>query len=117
MPTSPHWVRTNSPEIPEKNGAFCRVDVGGIDPYAIFCGSNPFLLRSELPDLLRVLPDGSVGREVARRRDVHQALAAKLHAVAVVAVCLQSRLLVRGQVLEEEVVSGRCQLAPSSSDV
>ena len=94
---------TNSPEIPEKNGAFCRVDVG-IDPYAILGGSNIILLRSELPDFLRVLPDRSVGREVTRRRDVHQALAAKLHAVAVVAVCLQSRLLVRGQVLEEEVV-------------
>ena len=32
MPTSPHWAPTNSPELFEKTGAFCRVDVG-IDPY------------------------------------------------------------------------------------
>ena len=32
MPTSPHWAPTNSPELFEKTGAFCRVDAG-IDPY------------------------------------------------------------------------------------
>ena len=32
MPTSPHWAPTNSPELFEKTGAFCRIDVG-IDPY------------------------------------------------------------------------------------
>ena len=40
MPTSPHWVPTNSPEISEKNGAFFQVDVG-IDPYAIFAALIP----------------------------------------------------------------------------
>ena len=32
--TEPGLSLLAEPEIPEKNGAFCRVDVGGIDPYA-----------------------------------------------------------------------------------
>ena len=32
--TEPGLSLFAEPEIPEKNGAFCRVDVGGIDPYA-----------------------------------------------------------------------------------
>ena len=34
MPTSARWEVANSPKIPVKYGASCRVDVG-IDPYGI----------------------------------------------------------------------------------
>ena len=70
MPTSPHWAPTNSPELFEKNGAFCRVDVG-IDPYEHYAGfSKKFrnVFSREIPEdglLCRTNGDSKLGDKFA----------------------------------------------------
>ena len=56
-----------------------------------------------MPDFLGVLTNGTVGGELGRGSDVHQALAAEGHAVGVVAVDVQLLLEV-GSVVQQQIV-------------
>ena len=74
---------------------------------SLYIGINPILLLvGGVPDFLRILEDGAVGGELARVRDVEQALLAELFSVRVVRVRLDLRVNIERQIIEQEVVVG-----------
>ena len=57
-----------------------------------------------MPDVFGILADGAVRGELAGGGDVHEALAAKGDAVAVVMVHAQTGLFVAVEVVEDEIL-------------